>query len=149
MNISKIQVLPFGLYLQPSDFEANVTVNVTTLLVLTTLFISISDSLPRTSYVKAVDIWLITNLMVPFLEIILQSLSNIWYKDDTRIFRVSPKNPGIGDKNNSSINRIHREEREDDKILSILRLLTRTALPGFYILFCISFFLYGVIKSNA
>ena len=139
--------------LQPSDFEANVTVNVTTLLVLTTLFISISDSLPRTSYVKAVDIWLITNLMIPFLEIILQSLSNIWYKDNedtnTRIFRVSPKIPGIEDKNSSSMNRIHREERENEKILGILRLLTRTALPGFYILFCISFFLYGVIKSNA
>ena len=140
--------------LQPSDFEANVTVNVTTLLVLTTLFISISDALPRTSYVKAVDTWLITNLMIPFLEIILQSLSNIWYKDNedtnTRIFRVSPKNPGIGDdKNNSSMNRIHREERENEKNMNILRLLTRTALPGFYILFCISFFLYGVIKSNA
>ena len=40
-------------------FEAVVTVNLTALLVLTTLFISVSESLPPTAYVKMVDIWLI------------------------------------------------------------------------------------------
>merc|ERR1712117_320615 len=69
-------------FFKASDFEANVTVNVTTLLVLTTLFISISDALPRTSYVKAVDFWLITNLMIPFFEMILQSLVNVLQTDD-------------------------------------------------------------------
>ena len=134
--------------LQATDFEAKVTVNVTTLLVLTTLFISISDALPRTSYVKAVDIWLITNLMIPFFEIILQSLMNIWYNDyedkDSRVLRVAPTNPGIKDNDN-----IHRIVRKSEKILGIMRILTRTALPGFYILFCIVFFLYGMINSNA
>ena len=40
-------------------FEAIVTVNLTSLLVLTTLFISVSGSLPQTAYVKMVDMWLI------------------------------------------------------------------------------------------
>ena len=40
-------------------FEAVVTVNLTALLVLTTLFISVSSSLPPTAYIKMVDIWLI------------------------------------------------------------------------------------------
>ena len=40
-------------------FEAIVTVNLTSLLVLTTLFISVSSSLPQTAYVKMVDLWLI------------------------------------------------------------------------------------------
>jgi len=131
--------------LQATDFEAKVTVNVTTLLVLTTLFISISDALPRTSYVKAVDIWLITNLMIPFVEIILQSLMNVWYKDyedkDSRILRVTPMNLGIKDNEN-----IHRVVGKSEKILGIIRLFTRTALPGFYILFCIVFFLYGMMN---
>ena len=35
------------------------TVNLTSLLVLTTLFISVAGSLPQTAYVKMVDIWLI------------------------------------------------------------------------------------------
>ena len=40
-------------------FEAIVTVNLTSLLVLTTLFISVAGSLPQTAYIKMVDIWLI------------------------------------------------------------------------------------------
>ena len=68
------------------------TVNVTTLLVLTTLFISISDSLPRTAYVKMIDLWLIFNLLIPFVEIILISFANMFYKenddiDDVGLFR--------------------------------------------------------------
>ena len=125
--------------------------NVTTLLVLTTLFISISDALPRTSYVKAVDTWLITNLMIPFFEIILQSLMNIWYKDhededDTRLFRISPTRPAK-DNNNRNMNGIHRTVKANDKLLSILRLLIRTVLPGFYILFCFVFFIHGMMQA--
>ena len=126
------------------------TVNVTTLLVLTTLFISISDALPRTSYVKAVDLWLITNLMIPFFEIILQSLMNFWYKDvedDTRLFRVSPSNPGKKEKGDSSMSGIHKRSGGNEKLLGLLSLLTRTALPGFYILFCIGFFMYGMLQG--
>ena len=117
------------------------------LLVLTTLFISISDALPRTSYVKLVDIWLITNLMIPFFEIILQSLMNAWYIDykdnDNKILRVAPMNQ------KDKANNVQRAVRKNEKLLSIMRLLTRAALPGFYILFCIVFFLYGMITSNA
>ena len=32
-------------------------------------FISVSDSLPMTSYVKMIDIWLIFNLIIPFVEV--------------------------------------------------------------------------------
>jgi hypothetical protein len=45
------------LFFQPAYFEAIVTVNLTSLLVLTTLFISVSNSLPRTAYIKLIDIW--------------------------------------------------------------------------------------------
>ena len=38
--------------LQETEFEAIVTVNVTLLLVLTTLFIGISNTLPKTAYIK-------------------------------------------------------------------------------------------------
>ena len=37
---------------QETEFEAIVTVNVTLLLVLTTLFIGISNALPKTAYIK-------------------------------------------------------------------------------------------------
>ena len=52
-------------------FEAQVTVNLTSLLVLTTLFISVSKSLPPTAYVKMIDIWLIFAQLIPFAEVIM------------------------------------------------------------------------------
>ena len=60
-------------YFKDFFFEASVTVNLTVLLVLATLFISVSQSLPQTSYIKMVDVWLIVNLFVPFLEVILRT----------------------------------------------------------------------------
>ena len=50
-------------------FEAALTVNVTVMLVLTTLFISVMEKLPPTSYVRMVDIWLIFGILIPFLEV--------------------------------------------------------------------------------
>jgi hypothetical protein len=34
-------------------------------------FISVSNSLPKTSYVKMIDIWLLFNLVLPFAEVSL------------------------------------------------------------------------------
>ncbi len=59
-------------YFKPFFFEAIVTVNLTSLLVLTTLFISVSSSLPPTAYVKLMDVWLIFCLVMPFSEVLLQ-----------------------------------------------------------------------------
>ena len=42
---------------QPCYFEAIVTVNLTTMLVLTSLFIGVSNSQPITAYPKMIDIW--------------------------------------------------------------------------------------------
>ena len=61
-------------------FEAAVTVNLTSLLVLTTMFLSVSDSLPPTSYVKMIEIWLLFSLMIPFLEVMLHV-----YMDSLRV----------------------------------------------------------------
>ena len=33
-------------------------------------FISVAAGLPKTSYVKMIDIWLIFNLTVPFMEVV-------------------------------------------------------------------------------
>ncbi len=55
-------------------FEAAVTVNLTSLLLLTTVYISISNSLPETSYIKMIDVWMIFNLFVPFAEVLLLTI---------------------------------------------------------------------------
>jgi len=52
------------MFFQDFFFEAVVTVNFTTMLVLTTLFISMSSSLPTTSYI---------NLLFPFILVLLHT----------------------------------------------------------------------------
>ena len=56
-------------FFKPFFFEAVVAVNLTVMLVLATMFISVSENLPKTSYIKMVDIWLIFNLLIPFFEV--------------------------------------------------------------------------------
>ena len=58
-------------FFKPFFFKAVVTVNLTALLVLTTLFISVSKSLPPTAYVKMIDIWLIFAQLIPFAEVMI------------------------------------------------------------------------------
>ena len=65
-------------------FEAVVTVNLTSLLVLTTLFISVSQSLPPTAYVKMIDIWLIFAQLIPFMEVLLHSWMDTYRVDEDR-----------------------------------------------------------------
>ena len=46
-------------FFKPIFFEAALSVNLTTMLVMTTIFISKMESLPPTSDIKMIDIWLI------------------------------------------------------------------------------------------
>ena len=46
-------------FFEPFFFEAALSVNLTTMLVMTTIFISKMESLPPTSATKMIDIWLI------------------------------------------------------------------------------------------
>ena len=41
------------------------------MLVLTTIFISVMQTLPKTAYVKHIDIWLIFCQLIPFIEVLL------------------------------------------------------------------------------
>merc|ERR1712055_1048747 len=50
-----------------------IAVNLTIMLVMTTIFTSKIEELPPTSDMKMIDIWLIFCLVVPFLEVILRT----------------------------------------------------------------------------
>ena len=69
-------------YFKDFFFEAVVTINLTCMLVLVTLFISVSDSLPKTSYIKMIDFWLIFNLILPFIEVLLHTYIEYLNQDD-------------------------------------------------------------------
>ena len=50
-----------------------ITVNLTSMLVLTTIFIDVSNNLPKTSNIKMVDIWLLFNLLLPFMVVLIHT----------------------------------------------------------------------------
>ena len=71
-------------FFKPFFFEAVVTVNLTSQLVLTTLFISVSNSLPPTAYVKMIDVWLIFSQLIPFAEVILHTYMDCLRENENR-----------------------------------------------------------------
>ena len=75
-----------SVYFQRFFFEAIITVNLTVMLVLTTMYkkesnvsptfipfiiryVGVSNALPKTSYVKMIDIWFIFCMCIPFCEV--------------------------------------------------------------------------------
>ena len=58
-------------FFKPFFFEAALSVNLTTMLVMTTIFMSKMESLPPTSDIKMIDIWLILCQLVPFVEVVI------------------------------------------------------------------------------
>ena len=72
-------------FFKPFYFEAQVTVNLSVMLVTTNLFIrcyninnysvlkrlffSVMEKLPVTSYIRLVDIWLIFGQLMPFIQV--------------------------------------------------------------------------------
>ena len=60
-------------YFNAEYFEASVTVNLTIMLVMTTIFMSKIEELPPTSDTKMIDIWLIFCLLVPFAFTLIQT----------------------------------------------------------------------------
>ena len=69
-------------FFKPFFFEAALSVNLTTMLVMTTIFISKMEGLPPTSDIKMIDIWLILCQLVPFTQVVLLTAMEYLRKDD-------------------------------------------------------------------
>merc|ERR1719203_2280880 len=70
-------------FFKPFFFEAALSVNLTTMLVMTTIFISVMEKLPPTSDIKMIDIWLVLCQMVPFAEVVLLTAMEYNRRDDS------------------------------------------------------------------
>ena len=63
------------------------------MLVLTTMFINVSNNLPKTSYVKMIDIWLIFNLLLPFIEVLVHTyMDSLRFKQNPSFVKTIPRN---------------------------------------------------------
>ena len=71
------------------------------MLVLTTMFINVSNSLPKTSYMKMVDAWLLFNLLYPFIVVLLHTYMDTLRSDDERDINHHGRAVTIGDNENN------------------------------------------------
>nr|XP_053628087.1 uncharacterized protein LOC128685552 [Cherax quadricarinatus] len=62
------------LFLRPHFLEARVMTTLTSLLVLATLFTQASATLPKTSYFKMVDVWILFCIVMSFIIIIFHTI---------------------------------------------------------------------------
>ena len=69
-------------FFKPFFFEAALSVNLTTMLVMTTIFMSKMEGLPPTSDTKMIDIWLILCQIYPFFEVVLLTAMEYQREDE-------------------------------------------------------------------
>ena len=70
-------------FFRPFFFEAALSVNLTTMLVMTTIFISKMEGLPPTSATKMIDYWLILCQLVPFAQVVLLTAMEYLREEET------------------------------------------------------------------
>ena len=63
-----------------SKYDMIITVNITSMMVLASIYVSVSSSLPSTPTIKPVELWLLFNLSYPFLVIITNIVIQVYCK---------------------------------------------------------------------
>ena len=61
-----------------TKYDMIYTINITCMMVLASVYLSVSDSLPTTSDIKPVEVWLLCSLVYPVLVIILNILLQVF-----------------------------------------------------------------------
>ena len=76
-TISLIVIIEITLFFGNSKLDMAVNLSLTIMLVMYTFYQSLSQTLPKTAYLKLIDYWLIFCLLVPFLIFIIESVWNL------------------------------------------------------------------------
>ena len=72
-------------FFKPQFFEAALGANLTTMLMMTTIFMTSLSELTDTAYAKWIDVWLIFSQLVPFTEVILLTLKEAYRLEEMGI----------------------------------------------------------------
>ena len=70
-TVCLIIIAELTLFIDHKHFEASIMVTLTSMLVMFTLYQSISATLPQTAHLKMIDIWLLVGFIIPFFVFII------------------------------------------------------------------------------
>jgi len=102
----------------------------TIMLVMYTMYQSISQSLPQTAYLKFIDVWLMFCLMVPFFVFVVQVLLKIEMINDKKVEENNASRP----------TKIKSRKENVKKFLLLLFPLTTVLFVSFYSAFALRFY---------
>ncbi len=123
-TICLIMVAELTLFVNQAHFEATIMVSLTSMLVMYTLYQSVSNSLPATSYLKMIDIWLLVGLLLPF--VVFMFLIVVDNKQQQEVMSVVRTTSGLN-------------KDESRRILKLAQIL----VPSATFIFCFVFFFIG------
>ena len=136
-------------YFKECFFEGLMGMQITVMLVLTTMFLSINDSLPPTAYVKMIDYWLIFNLLKPFVDIIVQtyieSLKENPDEQEKYGSGVDQSNGWIENNPNSNSKDNNANKTQKDTRIKLCVTFVRKIYPAFCLVFVILFWMTGLV----
>ena len=69
-----IIITTITLFVDEKHYGATIMVHLTTMLVMFTLYQSVSDSMPKTANLKLIDIWLLYGIIVPFVTFVVETI---------------------------------------------------------------------------
>ena len=148
------------------------SINITCMMVLASVYLSVSASLPSTANIKPVEIWLLFNLTWPFLIIVANIIIQVTERRFLTIFDVFFLLLEVLEKESSEDNdedmrrgtrkmtvepideekmksekkeNIFINTNENDYIKQILIYSVKFFYPFFYVMFLIGYFLYYLL----
>ena len=77
-----IIVTTITLFVDEKHYGSTIMVHLTTMLVMFTLYQSVSDSMPKTAYLKFIDIWLLYGIIVPFMTFVVETVLMLLSSND-------------------------------------------------------------------
>ena len=97
-------------------------------------FLGLSQSVPVTSYIKMVDIWMLFTMTIPFLEVVYHTSNEMSKRSEADVVRVIPQSD--------------EDKRTNNNMkVAVLRMIKRFVLPISSLLFTIIFWIIGLIAS--
>ena len=108
----------------------------------------LSESLPVTSYIKMIDIWMLFTMTIPFLEVIMHTTNEVFKRPPVLDKRVGVVKVKPAEEEQVEV----EEEREECKInnkicFSLVRMASRMMLPICSLIFTLIFWVVGIIRS--
>merc|ERR1712012_312430 len=151
-------------YFKEFFFEGLMSLNVTVMLVLTTMFLSISTNLPPTAYIKMMDIWLLFSLLKPFVDILVQTYIETLRenpdegKENGGDSKKDAWSPPVNDDSLKSRNEKDQQmamkafynstKNRNLRKIKLCQAFLRIVYPAFSVLFIILFWMVGMVQYN-